>query len=100
MCIRDRHRSGFDPDLRVAIPALTAAGALPDGLLTAHDLLTRLLVTLRLVAPDAQEPPPATQVLIARALRLPDWPAVLAAFAATRQEVEAVWRGMTGGCDG
>lgn len=94
------HRSGFDPDLRVAIPALTAAGALPDGLLTAHDLLTRLLVTLRLVAPDAQEPPPATQVLIARALRLPDWPAVLAAFAATRQEVEAVWRGMTGGCDG
>ena len=94
------HRSGFDPDLRVAIPALTAAGALPDGLLTAHDLLTRLLVTLRLVAPDAQEPPPATQALIARALRLPDWPAVLAAFAATRQEVEAAWRGMTGGCDG
>jgi glutamate-ammonia-ligase adenylyltransferase len=94
------HRSGFDPDLRVAIPALTAAGVLPDGLLTAHDLLTRLLVTLRLVAPDAQEPPPATQALIARALRLPDWPAVLAAFAATRQEVEAAWRGMTGGCDG
>lgn len=94
------HRSGFDPDLRVAIPALTAAGALPDGLLTAHDLLTRLLVTLRLVAPDAQEPPPATQALIARALRLPDWPAVLAAFAATRQEVEAAWRGMTGGCNG
>ena len=93
-------RSGFDPDLRVAIPALTAAGALPDGLLTAHDLLTRLLVTLRLVAPDAQEPPPATQALIARALRLPDWPAVLAAFAATRQEVDAAWRGMTGGCDG
>lgn len=94
------HRSGFDPDLRVAIPALTVAGALPDGLLTAHDLLTRLLVTLRLVAPDAHEPPPATQALIARALRLPDWPAVLAAFAATRQEVEAAWRGMTGGCDG
>lgn len=94
------HRSGFDPDLRVAIPALTAAGALPDGLLTAHDLLTRLLVTLRLVAPDAQEPPPATQALIARALRLPDWSAVLAAFAATRQEVEVAWRGMTGGCDG
>lgn len=94
------HRSGFDPDLRVAIPTLTAAGALPDGLLTAHDLLTRLLVTLRLVAPDAQEPPPATQALIARALRLPDWPAVLAAFAATRQEVEAAWRGMIGGCDG
>ncbi|PVE58079.1 bifunctional [glutamate--ammonia ligase]-adenylyl-L-tyrosine phosphorylase/[glutamate--ammonia-ligase] adenylyltransferase [Arthrobacter sp. TPD3018] len=94
------HRSGFDPDLRVAIPALTAARVLPDGLLTAHDLLTRLLVTLRLVAPDAQEPPPATQALIARALRLPDWPAVLAAFTATRQEVEAAWRGMTGGCDG
>ena len=94
------HRTGFDPDLRVAISALIAAGVLPEGLLAAHDLLTRLLVTLRLVAPDAQEPPAATQDLIARALRLPDWSAVLAAFAATRQEVEDAWRGMTGGCDG
>ena len=95
-----RERTGFDPDLRVAIPALTQVGALPDGLLAAHDLLTRLLVTLRLVAPDAQAPPPATQGLIARALRLPDWPAVLAALATTRQEVEAAWSGMTGGRNG
>ncbi|MGJ3627791.1 hypothetical protein AB5I41_13930 [Sphingomonas sp. MMS24-JH45] len=41
------------------------------GLRPAHDLLTRLLVTLRLVAPDAQEPADqATCALIARALGL------------------------------
>jgi glutamate-ammonia-ligase adenylyltransferase len=53
----------------------------------AHDLLTRMLVTLRLVAPDAKPPAPATQALIARALGLADWDAVVASFAATRQEV-------------
>ncbi|MCU6455775.1 bifunctional [glutamine synthetase] adenylyltransferase/[glutamine synthetase]-adenylyl-L-tyrosine phosphorylase [Sphingomonas sp. A2-49] len=91
-----RHRTGFDPDLAGAIRALVDAALLPPGLAAAHDLLTRLLVVLRLVAPDAAEPPAATRALIARALRLADWPAVLAAFAATRQEVEAAWAAMTG----
>ncbi|MCP3734826.1 bifunctional [glutamine synthetase] adenylyltransferase/[glutamine synthetase]-adenylyl-L-tyrosine phosphorylase [Sphingomonas sp. RP10(2022)] len=94
------HRTGFDPNLSRAIAALAEEGLLPPGLGAAHDLLTRLLVTLRLVAPDAAVPPPATQALIARALGLADWAAVLAALAATRQEVEAAWNGMTGAGDG
>lgn len=95
-----RHRTGFDPHLGRAIAALVAAGLLPGGLVAAHDLLTRLLVTLRLVAPDAAEPPAATRDLIARALGLDDWDGVLAAFAATRQEVEAAWAAMTGETNG
>jgi [glutamine synthetase] adenylyltransferase / [glutamine synthetase]-adenylyl-L-tyrosine phosphorylase len=89
------HRTGFDPHLGRAIDALVAAGLLPASARTAHDLLTRLLVTLRLVAPDAAEPPEASRPLIARALGLADWPAVLAAFAATRQEVAAMWEAVS-----
>jgi glutamate-ammonia-ligase adenylyltransferase len=94
------HRTGFDPHLGTAIKALVAAELLPGGLAAANDLLTRLLVVLRLVAPDAVEPPPATRDLIARALRLDGWEAVLAVLTTTRQEVEAAWTRTTGGRDG
>jgi glutamate-ammonia-ligase adenylyltransferase len=54
-------------------------------------------VTLRLVAPDAAEPAPATRALIAQALGLVDWPAVLAALETTRQEVRHWWEEVTHG---
>ena len=85
------HRAGFSPDLRAAIGALVEAGLAERDLIGAHDLLTRLIVTLRLVAPDAQEPPPPTKALIARALGLADWDAVTAALAGTRRAVCAAW---------
>ena len=91
-------RSGFDPELGRAIDSLVAAGALPPRLRDAHDLLTRLLVTARLVAPDAAEPTAAaTRALIAQALRLPDWDAVLASFTTTREEVACFWRELVNG---
>ena len=80
---------GLDPDLRVALTALVEAGQAPPGMLPAHDLLTRLLVTLRLVAPDAQPPGTATQELIARAVGMVGWGDVVASLDATRQEVAA-----------
>jgi glutamate-ammonia-ligase adenylyltransferase len=83
-------RTGFDPDLGLAIDAL--GRRVPAGARAAHDLLTRMLVTLRLLAPDGAVPPPATREVIARALGLANWAAVLAAFAATRQEVLDWWR--------
>ncbi|KQM67702.1 glutamate-ammonia-ligase adenylyltransferase [Sphingomonas sp. Leaf17] len=85
------HRAGFDPHLGRAIDALVSAGLLPPTLVAAHAVLTRLLVTLRLVAPDAQPPTPATRVLIARALGLADWDAVVATLESTRQEVSRIW---------
>lgn len=84
-------RTGFDPRLGVAIARLVAAGLAPPGIAAAHDLLTRMLVTLRLVAPDAQTPPPTTRAIVAQALGLPDWDSVVAAITATRQEVSAFW---------
>jgi glutamate-ammonia-ligase adenylyltransferase len=87
-----RTRTGFDPRLPAAIAALAAAGLLPAALAPAHDLLTRLLVTLRLVSPSGAEPSPPAQAAIARACGLPDWPAVLAALADARQSVAEAWR--------
>ena len=88
---------GFDPELGCAVDSLAAAGLAPAAMRSAHDLLTRLLVTLRLVAPDAAEPAPATRALIAQALGLVDWPAVLAALETTRQEVRHWWEEVTHG---
>ena len=87
------HRSGFDPDLGRAIAALVAERRMPASMVRAHDVLTRALVTFRLLIPDGQEPPDATRPLIARAMGLPDWTTVVATLEATRQEVALVWQG-------
>jgi glutamate-ammonia-ligase adenylyltransferase len=50
-----------------------------------------LLVTLRLVAPDAQPPGETTQALIARAVGLASWEEVVASLERTRQEVRDCW---------
>ena len=94
------HRSGFAPNLGQAIDRLVAANLMPPTMRTAHDVLTRLLVTLRLVAPDAAEPGVTTQALIARAIGVADWPAAIAKLEATRQEVRDLWKQITEEHDG
>jgi glutamate-ammonia-ligase adenylyltransferase len=90
------YRAGFEPRLGPAIDALARAGLLPPAMRPAHDFLTRLLVTMRLVAPDAQPPGPATQALIARALKLESWDEVVAQLEQTRQEVRHCWAAVSG----
>ncbi|KQN24124.1 glutamate-ammonia-ligase adenylyltransferase [Sphingomonas sp. Leaf34] len=94
------HRTGFDADLGKAIDTLIQRGLVPASLRGAHDVLTRLLVTLRLVAPDASPPGHATEDLIARAIGVADWPAVVATLESTRQEVSRFWAELTGEQDG
>jgi [glutamine synthetase] adenylyltransferase / [glutamine synthetase]-adenylyl-L-tyrosine phosphorylase len=91
-----RHRAGFAPQLGPAIDALAGQGLLDPAMRGAHDFLTRLLVTMRLVAPDAQPPAPATQALIARALACESWDAVVAQLERTRQEVRTIWAAVRG----
>ncbi len=79
---------GLSPDLRVAIAALADAGLVELELGAAHDLLTRLLVVLRLVAPDLAKPAPATCALLARACHARDWSLLLAELVTARQCVE------------
>ncbi len=94
------NRTGFDPNLGNAIDRLTTEALAPPTLRAAHDVLTRLLVTLRLVAPDAAPPGHATQELIARAIGVADWPAVVATLESTRQDVRRFWAQVTGEQDG
>jgi glutamate-ammonia-ligase adenylyltransferase len=84
------------PHLGEAVRALVAAGLLPEALVTAHDDLTRLLVAARLLAPDAQDPPPAARTVLAKACGCGDWDGVLAKLAASRQAVAASWHTVFG----
>jgi glutamate-ammonia-ligase adenylyltransferase len=84
-------RTAFDPRLGPAIAALVATGLLPAGFADAHAVLARMLVCLRLVAPDALEPPPSARALVARACGFEDWDALLEGYAAARQSVREVW---------
>ena len=90
------YRIGFDPRLGVAIAQLVEAGLLPASLLVAHDLLTRLLVTMRLMAPSAAMPAPAAREAIARACGMADWSALLAGLDTARQSVGEAWRAIAG----
>lgn len=85
------HRTGFDPHLGRAIGLLAERGLVPAGLEAAHDLMTRLLVALRLVAPDGNAPPSATQAIVAQATGHQSWDDVVVALDAARQTVRDCW---------
>jgi [glutamine synthetase] adenylyltransferase / [glutamine synthetase]-adenylyl-L-tyrosine phosphorylase len=86
-------RAGFVPDLGGAIAALSPWGV---DLAAAHQLMTRLLVTLRLVAPDLDTPPTVTQDRIARACGTKDWDDLMTQLAHTQTNVSTLWKQMTG----
>jgi [glutamine synthetase] adenylyltransferase / [glutamine synthetase]-adenylyl-L-tyrosine phosphorylase len=85
------HGVGLDPHLPLAIAQLAASGLLSPDFAAAHDMLTRLLVMLRLVAPDGGEPQPATRAVVARACGFGDWDALLAGYDEARQCVRDQW---------
>ncbi len=88
------------PDLDPAIAALVAAGVVPPTLAEDYRFLTRMLVLLRLVAPDGEPPSAATQALIIRALGAESWAALVARFDATRQDVARIWQSVSGDGNG
>lgn len=86
-----RESTALEPDLGLALDKLGAAELLPPALRTAHDLLARLLVVVRLVAPDGCFPPEASRAIVATACGLTDWPALLAAVLGARRAIAASW---------
>jgi [glutamine synthetase] adenylyltransferase / [glutamine synthetase]-adenylyl-L-tyrosine phosphorylase len=84
-------KAGFSPYLPDAIAELSAQGLLSSRAVSAHQFLTRLLVTVRLMAPDLTGPDSATAALIARACGTSDWGDLLEQLAATRQSVSDIW---------
>jgi [glutamine synthetase] adenylyltransferase / [glutamine synthetase]-adenylyl-L-tyrosine phosphorylase len=82
-----RTGSGFSP----ATPEAMARLGWPASLIEAHALLTRFLVTMRLIAPDLQPPSGSTRSIVARACGTTDWESLLAQIEAARQEVRSAW---------
>jgi glutamate-ammonia-ligase adenylyltransferase len=86
-----RERIAFAPDLGPAIDGLTAAGFLPDDFRAHYDLLSRLLVAARLLAPDGQPPSEPARKVLASACRSEDFAALLQAADEARQGVATTW---------
>jgi glutamate-ammonia-ligase adenylyltransferase len=87
-----RHHVGLHPQLERAIEALVTEDLVPREIADAHRLLTRMLVTLRLVSPSSAEPPPASRPLVAKACGMGDWNSLLAAHDAARHRILELWR--------
>ncbi len=86
------HRKGIHPQLQRAVGELVATGLLPPAFADAQGLLTRLLVLLRLVAPDSAVPPAPVRALVARALDYADWTELMAAVDTAKAAISAVWK--------
>ena len=87
-----RDHIGLQPQLSKAIAGLAAGGLVDPGLGAAHDLLTRMLVTLRLVAPASKNIDTASRELLALRCGAADWESLLADYAKARQCVTSEWR--------
>ena len=83
---------GLDPQLPTAIERLADAALCDRSLAAAHDLLTRLVVTLRLVSPKMEAPSSATQAIVARACGVGDWDDLLVHVADARHCVQTHWQ--------
>jgi [glutamine synthetase] adenylyltransferase / [glutamine synthetase]-adenylyl-L-tyrosine phosphorylase len=84
------------PQLGKAIDGLIAAGHLPPDFAKAYALLGRLLVMVRLVAPDCDTPPEAARVLIAKSLDHKNWDSLMAAIRDYRGVVTGQWQALFG----
>ncbi len=79
------------PAIPVALAELVKAGRLPAGIQAAHGVLGRFLIAARLLAPDAEAPPPAACQVLAKACQCGDWQAMLAALGESRGTVAQAW---------
>ncbi len=86
-----REHVALVPAIPAALAGLVAAGLLNPAMLKAHEVLGRLLIAARLLAPDSEEPPPAARAILASACQCGDWEDLLEALAESRRTVAAAW---------
>jgi len=91
-----RHRLAFTPRLRTAAAILCDAGLLDPAVVGAHELLTRMLVTLRLVSPGSDEPAESSKPLVARACQQDDWASLVKAYDTARSLISSEWKRVSG----
>lgn len=86
-----RDRVGIVPDLGNALDALAQADLVEPELKEAHDLLTRLLIVVRLMAPDGAYPPNASRAIVARSCGFEGWGDLLNGVAQAKARIAAAW---------
>jgi glutamate-ammonia-ligase adenylyltransferase len=82
---------GLDPRLEVALEALQVESLIDANVISAQQLLTRMLVMMRLVAPGEVKPTSATWQLVAEACGAASWDELLAEHDAARQSIRELW---------
>ena len=88
--------TALTPSIRTALAELSKAGLLSPDIVVAHAAMSRFLIASRLLAPDAEAPPPAACAVLASACQCGDWQAVLALLAESRATVAAAWQAVFG----
>lgn len=86
-----RDRVAVVPRLGDALDELAGAGLIDPMLRQAHDLLTRLLIVVRLMAPDGAFPPQASRAIVARSCGFAGWPDLLDGVAQAKSRIAAAW---------
>ncbi|UOR16021.1 bifunctional [glutamate--ammonia ligase]-adenylyl-L-tyrosine phosphorylase/[glutamate--ammonia-ligase] adenylyltransferase [Qipengyuania aquimaris] len=87
-----RERRGLTPKLGYALTEFDELASLAD----AHDLMTRLLVGTRLLAPDLAIPGKASRAILARMCEAKKFKKLQARFAEARGQVAAKWHDIFG----
>lgn len=85
-----------DPNIGAALACLKVKTLAPPEVCDAHRLLARMLVMLRLTAPEGEPATPAARQLVASQCGEPGWPQLLAAHDAARQEIANWWASIRG----
>lgn len=83
-------QQALDPHLELAVERLAADGLVDESIIDAQRLLTRMLVTLRLMAPDLN-PPAQSRELMAKACGDANWDELLAHHDEARQSITELW---------
>ncbi|NBC37039.1 bifunctional [glutamine synthetase] adenylyltransferase/[glutamine synthetase]-adenylyl-L-tyrosine phosphorylase [Novosphingobium sp. FSY-8] len=95
-CLQLREGVGQVPGMAEALADLAEAGHVPWALTGAHDVLSRVLVAGRLLAPDAEAPGPAPRDVLAKACGSGDWDDLMARVHDARRVVAQAWAGVFG----
>ena len=91
------HGEGLDPRLEHAIAGLAEHGRIDPSYDPDLRLLSRMLVVMRLVAPDSNEPPEKSQGLVASLCGHESWESLLAALDEARQRIATLWKSVREG---
>jgi glutamate-ammonia-ligase adenylyltransferase len=85
------HKQGLDPRLEKAVELLAEAGLVETNVIEAQHLLTEILITIRLIAPETTTPSEESCELMARACGSETWSELLARHDEARQSISALW---------